>query len=147
MFMSKENFLPGGTQALHSQKSRMETETKEQNTNPMTNSLEISTYYYDHSNHRCLDATIKTQSITARAQCLPQSPSSYCSIAGPKYFNIAKTQGKKTLKTAFMNMIEFLKVQINKSLKEFCENLNKQWRETNKYCSKPEIGNRIQKKP
>ena len=43
--------------------------------------------------------------------------------AGPEYFNTAETQ-EKDPKTGFMKMIEALKGEINKSLKEIQKNRN-----------------------
>lgn len=45
---------------------------------------------------------------------------------GPGYSKIAKAQEKKNPKRAFMYMIELLKEEINKSVKEVYENTNKQ---------------------
>lgn len=70
---------------------------------------------------RCLDANIKTQSLKARA-----TEFRYPATAGPEYFNIAEAQ-EKNLKINYMNMIEILEGEMNKSLQETQENTNN-WR-------------------
>ena len=54
----------------------------------------------------------------------PLQPS-YLIITGPKYSNLAED---KDFKTVWMKMIEVLKEEMNKSLKEIQKSTNKQWK-------------------
>jgi hypothetical protein len=56
------------------------------------------------SRYKCLDTSIKMQSITTRTILEPRNPTT----GGPEYCKIAEAQDKD-LKIAFMNMMEVLK--------------------------------------
>ena len=75
------------------------------------------------------EATVKIQPTTDRTMSPPEP--SNPATAGPERHKIAETQGKD-LKIVFNNMIEVLKEEITKSLKDIYENTNKQWKEMNK---------------
>lgn len=71
----------------------------------------------------------KTESITAMARCLQQSPTILLKEALNS--NIAETQ-EKVLKRNYMKMVEVLRKEINKSLNEIQGNTNKQLQKMNK---------------
>lgn len=60
----------------------------EQSTYSKKTNQEISTYTYNHPKPRCLDNSVKMQSVTARPIRLHQS----LYIAGPEYSNTIKAQ-------------------------------------------------------
>lgn len=53
---------------------------------------------------------------------------------------------KKDIKTVFMNKIEFLRMEINKSPKTTQENTNKEYKEINKTVPNLKLKNRVNKK-
>lgn len=58
------------TTGQSSQKNRKEMETEEQNIRPIKTNSEIITWTYNHPKPRCLDDSVRTQSIAVRAICL-----------------------------------------------------------------------------
>lgn len=106
--------LLNSTTDHNDQKTRQETQTKEQNSHPIKTNSEIGTQTYNHSKFRCLDVNIRHNQHQQRHMSPPKP--NYPTIASLEYSIIIEAQ-ENDLKSIFIKMTE-LKRKLLNSLKK-----------------------------
>lgn len=97
------------------QKTKDETESEEQNTNPTKTNSEIRTKTYNHHKPRSLHNSVRdTTNNSQDNRSLPEA--NHSTTASPESSNTIEAQ-EKDLKRNFMKMIKVHKMGMNKSLK------------------------------